>query len=1022
MNSEVVYIWKDNIRSAFDHFRQWIKRTSYYPLLYKDLNQAMANVDEPIQLLITGGFSSGKTTFINAFVGEEILSSSPIPETAMVTKLVYGETRELSVTYHDGRSDIFPFDWLASLSTDREGPASSIKPYISKIEIRLPIDLLKFIHMIDTPGLDANNEHDKMTERVFQQADAAIWLFYLESTGKVKEFEYIKQLKEYRVPIYGIINQVDDLVEAVDDEEEEQVLEDLEDIIERVQVKTDHAFVEKPMGITAYHALQAKVNNAGEELALTNWPLVEEMFQRIKNEESLKQDKMYHQLGSHLSRLLPEMEKVKASLPIQKYKHFCHNFNMEDFRSKVGNHSEQIDTVEKVYEKWKQLQHMDGSTTDGFEQLDVLLLELKDETPQVMDDQNNRFHTIRDEWRRLLDRVANHHHSLKDYQNHKKELEDWGDQLEHRWVYLKEKKFWGIRRLLDFEYEQISQRKTYMEIQNVYKKLEDEQSSISNEAKDLNQKFQSFVSELRSSLDVYHQKQINNANQFVTEKQEEYANLTEDNLSSIHTFLKDIRRLVDGIEPAFEKRIEVESFQQSYDAFKKLSLLNEGYDFTEENLQDGKELDNIEPFVKVEDEFFTPSIEGTFGKQGSLYPPRKATAHPVPFVIEKIRKKRKRAFMVSALAIIIFFIVQTGALEKITASQPVEQQNDEPSTPVVEENGYDQEAYEEDIEQQAKEDNQTDDESATSSEVAFENEPEPEPEPEPESESEPEPEPEPTPIHLPFDKVERFLGEYRNQYFSALNRKNFSIVRPYLVEGSQAYTVLENYIVKELPEIYEFRDQEIEVLSVSEVLEDGTVYVETYETFTYEDENGNRNYYKKDKEYTLKYEQGSLSVQHLKTVSDELEVEPLDTLDLVSHQDIYDFMYSHQMERFRAMNSNAIESVSHFYDEDGSAKEALEQEMNAYNHESEQIGLQEINVSAIEKEGATHYSVDVEVQQVVTNEEEEIQVIQDQLNRYRISVNRDGSMEIVDRTLQEVRDEKVVVTENDRDEVLDETP
>ncbi|MGM3243157.1 dynamin family protein, partial [Bacillus cereus group sp. Bc237] len=43
--------------------------------------------------MITGEFNAGKSTFINALLGEKVLTSDVTPETAMVTKLVYGEQR-----------------------------------------------------------------------------------------------------------------------------------------------------------------------------------------------------------------------------------------------------------------------------------------------------------------------------------------------------------------------------------------------------------------------------------------------------------------------------------------------------------------------------------------------------------------------------------------------------------------------------------------------------------------------------------------------------------------------------------------------------------------------------------------------------------------------------------------------------------------------------------------------------------------------------------------------------------------
>ncbi|WP_226581056.1 dynamin family protein [Halobacillus litoralis] len=989
----MVGIWKDNLKASLTHFSKWIKQTSYYPLLYKDLNQSLTDVDEPIQLLITGGFGSGKTTFINAFIGEELLSSSSIPETAMVTKLVYGRERELAVTFNDGRSDIFPLEWLESLSTDREGPGTAIKPYISAIEIKLPIDLLKLINIIDTPGLDANSEHDKITEKAFQQADAAVWLFYMESAGKVKEYEYIKQLKEYRVPVYGVINQVDGLVEAVDDEEEEQTLEELEDNSKRVQVNTDYAFEEKPIGITAYHALQAKKENDDEELTLTNWSSVDDMFQIISVNNLLKQDRIYHALQRYLLRLFPELEKVRDSLPFQEYRLFSCAFDVNYFRENLKDYRETIKAIHKVYETWEEFQNEDRQDTDELEELDVLLWKLNTVAPQALTTQNFQFYEMRNELKKLSNKINQHYEFLNEYQDKKNDVEAWAERLEHQWSSLKYKTFWGMGELRAFEEDQINQRVSYNKLEKFYKDLARDQQRISKEVVDFNQKFQSLMSEFLSSLDKYEEKQIEKANQYIGDKQQEYRDLTEESLSKIHTFTKDVSQLVQGLGPAFEEKNESESFQETYQVFKRISHLNGTYDFTKKNLKDFKELHNTKPLVKRANRIVIPFLDETVVESAQLYPPRKPTAHPVYSLIEKLSKKRKRAFKLSLIAMVIFFIVQTGTIGKMMASEP-EEKNMESKTIAVNETSYEEERDDRELEEES---NHREEEFVAPSEM----------------ESDPEPEVEDVPVHLPYDQVERFFEEYRTQYFRALNRKDFSIVRPYLVENSQAYSVLENYISRELPEVYEFRDQHVDVLSVSEVLEDDVIHVETYETFTYEDEKGDQYYYAKEKEYTLNYRDydDSLSIKYLDTVSDEVEVERFNTLEMVSRQDIYDYMYDHQVEKFRAMNSNSVELASSFYEGDSAAEEELMQEIEAFDDQSKQIGLQEYTVSGIEEDDATHYIVDIEVKQVIDHEEENVRIIQNLFHQYRVSVNRDGFMRITDHTLEQLKDERVESTE-----------
>ncbi|TGC07423.1 dynamin family protein [Methanolobus halotolerans] len=57
-------------------------------------------------LAVLGQVKRGKSTLINALLGEEVLPSSVIPLTAIPTFIQYGEQRGLRIRYQDGRPDL----------------------------------------------------------------------------------------------------------------------------------------------------------------------------------------------------------------------------------------------------------------------------------------------------------------------------------------------------------------------------------------------------------------------------------------------------------------------------------------------------------------------------------------------------------------------------------------------------------------------------------------------------------------------------------------------------------------------------------------------------------------------------------------------------------------------------------------------------------------------------------------------------------------------------------------------------
>lgn len=50
--------------------------------------------DDTLRVLVMGKFSSGKSTFLNALMGQKLLPAKPTPTTAVIGEIVYSESPE----------------------------------------------------------------------------------------------------------------------------------------------------------------------------------------------------------------------------------------------------------------------------------------------------------------------------------------------------------------------------------------------------------------------------------------------------------------------------------------------------------------------------------------------------------------------------------------------------------------------------------------------------------------------------------------------------------------------------------------------------------------------------------------------------------------------------------------------------------------------------------------------------------------------------------------------------------------
>lgn len=178
-----------------------------YPLSFFD--QLEQKTTEPMQIAIVGQFSSGKSTFLNALLGEDILPTGVTPITAKVCKICYGEDYVLEILYKDGRKVLQNVEFLHKLTRKNSRDIHHFCLYA-------PILLLREINFLDTPGFNSQNSEDTdATLKVLEQVDGIIWLTLIDNAGKNSEKMLLKEFRtHFAQKILCVLNQKDRLKNA----------------------------------------------------------------------------------------------------------------------------------------------------------------------------------------------------------------------------------------------------------------------------------------------------------------------------------------------------------------------------------------------------------------------------------------------------------------------------------------------------------------------------------------------------------------------------------------------------------------------------------------------------------------------------------------------------------------------------------------------------------------------------------------------------------------------------------------
>jgi predicted GTPase len=271
------------------------------------INNLMTDMNDELILLISGEFKAGKSTFINALIGEKIVKSDIAPATAVITKLVFGSERKFAVHFKDGTKRHIDEASIHGYTAEESDISPEIRSSVTMVEIQLPLELLRHITIVDSPGLGSiHNHHTTITESYLNRADAIIWLFNYTDTGLGTELETINTLKKRNLDPILVVNKIDN-----EDEEEEDLEEVLEDNRRRIKA-------ERLYGVSAKMALEGKLSGDEEAILDSNWLEMEKIIHHlILNRSKVKQQRTREKTLQFFQTLVETYQKAQHNIPAE---------------------------------------------------------------------------------------------------------------------------------------------------------------------------------------------------------------------------------------------------------------------------------------------------------------------------------------------------------------------------------------------------------------------------------------------------------------------------------------------------------------------------------------------------------------------------------------------------------------------------------------------------------------------------------------------------------------------------------
>lgn len=153
---------------------------SIFPsVLEEEVRQLAQKIkSQKFRLAVVGEFSRGKSTFLNALLGEELQPVRAIPCSGTLTVLKYGTEKRVVCHYKDGTQSIIPFNQYHKQASIPKEAALGKREFelpesnIAEIVLEHPgLELCRHhVEIVDSPGLNEHSARTAVTERLLQEA------------------------------------------------------------------------------------------------------------------------------------------------------------------------------------------------------------------------------------------------------------------------------------------------------------------------------------------------------------------------------------------------------------------------------------------------------------------------------------------------------------------------------------------------------------------------------------------------------------------------------------------------------------------------------------------------------------------------------------------------------------------------------------------------------------------------------------------------------------------------------------
>jgi GTPase Era involved in 16S rRNA processing len=236
-------------------------------------------IQQQFNLVVMGQFKRGKSTFINALLGTEIIPTAIVPLTSIVTLLCFGPQPKAVVHFLDGRREETAISEIRRFVTEKANPRNQLN--VKEVEVFYPCSHLKDgVRIIDTPGVGSVFNHNtEVAYAYLPNVDAGIFVVTADPPLSASEHRFLKEVRGYVNNLFFVLNKID----TVGERDLEEALSFTTEILQE-----DLKHTVKVWPISARLALEGRLTEDSEKLTRSGLPVFEEHLRQFLHKQKGK--------------------------------------------------------------------------------------------------------------------------------------------------------------------------------------------------------------------------------------------------------------------------------------------------------------------------------------------------------------------------------------------------------------------------------------------------------------------------------------------------------------------------------------------------------------------------------------------------------------------------------------------------------------------------------------------------------------------------------------------------------------